>query len=99
MSRLEVVLVPSESRYQPTAQLRRVAVSQNPRWYRDFCAEFPRAGKPRKKPRTIIKRQHTLQTLNQIAATGAFITLYAERLEPYVREYAITMHTNINRYG
>lgn len=86
-SRLEVCLVPSPN---PTHERKqRVAVTQNPEWYSRLCREFPRRdrGGYKAKPRTMIKRSHTLKALERMAS-GDFNGVYAERLDLYVRQYA-----------
>ena len=85
-NRLEVVLVPSGDCSHE--RMSRVAVARNPEWYRALCAEFPRAGRERRKVRTIIKRRETLSALERIAIAGKDGSVYCERLWPYVVDYA-----------
>jgi hypothetical protein len=80
-SRLEVALVPSRDPQTAARGGRiRVAVQQNPEWYRELCAGHPsnRRGK-RALFQTRIKRQLTLKALALIAQ-GKPAGVYAERL-------------------
>lgn len=68
----------------------RVVVERNPRWYRDFCAAYPKnRRRPRRKnkPDTKIRRGLTLRALREIEG-GRCQTVYAERLIPFVDEEA-----------
>jgi hypothetical protein len=86
--RLDVYLSPAWGSYGDDGKQLRVAMDQNPRWYREFCAAYPaNRSRPRRrsKPDTIIKRRHTLRALREIAA-GRAQTTYARRLLPIVIE-------------
>lgn len=76
---LEVVKVPSENGYV------RVPVSVNAEWYRHFCASYKRSRNKYPRPRTIIKRCHTISALKRIIS-GNINGVYAERLMPYIEE-------------
>ena len=39
---LSVVLVPQPSIFQPSQCMIRVVTNQNPLWYRDLCADYPK---------------------------------------------------------
>ena len=84
--RLEVVLVPSPVELWPTEQQRRVVCERNPGWYRELCRQYdsnrtrPRR---RRKPDTLIKRQHVLRALAEIE-NGRLDTDYARRVYPFV---------------
>lgn len=84
--RLEVVLVPSPVEHWPTDRQRRVVCERNPGWYREFCRQYPtNRSRPRqrRKPDTLIKRQHTLRALAEIE-DGRIETEYAKRVYPFV---------------
>lgn len=76
-SRLEVVKV---------GTLRAVQ-SENAGWYREFCAAFKQPRKKYPRPRTIIKRCHTVRALRRIV-DGDSGTVYADRLMSFVEDYA-----------
>lgn len=89
-SRLDVCLIPSPVLYQPTQKKKRIVMDRNPSWYRQFCAEYQsRRTRPRRKRHgdTMIKRQHTLRALGELA-DGQCETEYAHRLVEFVKQYA-----------
>lgn len=57
----------------------RIVLSENVKWYRDFCAEWMVCRKRYKRARTIIKRRDTIKALQRILA-GSSSGVYAERL-------------------
>lgn len=82
-SRLAVTLAPA---LRGSGKVR-VVESVNPSWYRRLCAVYARYRDRWQKPKTYIKRQHTLAALRRIAdgdATGA----YATRLVPLMQRVA-----------
>lgn len=91
---LEVILIPS--RFPEVAEsggMIRVAISKNTCWYRQFCADFSSGRRrQRKNHDTLIKRRHVLRALVEIEA-GQAITIYAERLLPYVHRYHDNLHS------
>lgn len=96
--RLEVVLVPSPVEHWPTDRQQRVVCERNPAWYREFCRQYPsRRSRPRqrRKPDTMIKRQHTLRAMAEIE-NGRIDSEYARRVYPFVAKEAeryVQMHT------
>ena len=89
--RLSVELAPSRIAEVAAAGGKiRVVTERNPRWYRDFCAVYPKARtrpRRRKKPDTMIRRGLTLQALADLES-GRCETAYARRLLPFVRDEA-----------
>lgn len=86
---LEICLIPSTLQHQPTELKRRAVITQNPRWYQRFCAEWPKnRSRPRRKnkPDTRIVRANTIAALYEIAS-GRAATQYAQRLLPHVETY------------
>lgn len=66
----------------------RVAVSKTPEWYQKLCLLYPRrGGKPRKKPRTNIKRRNILSTLNCMINYGFHYSRYGTYLIEIARGY------------
>lgn len=65
----------------------RICNSVNCEWYSRFCRahEGFRRNRRWKKPRTFIKRCHTITALKRIIA-GRMDSVYAERLEPFINE-------------
>jgi hypothetical protein len=63
----------------------RVPVSTNCEWYRRLCRRYLSRRRRYPKPRTIIKRCHTIIALKRIAA-GNQVGVYAERLRPFLEE-------------
>ena len=63
----------------------RVPVSVNACWYRRLCSRHKVGRRRYPKPRTIIKRCHTIKALHRIIA-GNTDGVYAERLMPFVEE-------------
>lgn len=79
-SGLEVIKVPGrEGGYI------RVPVSVNCEWYRRFCRTLQRGRRRYPKPRTIIKRCHTVAALKRLMR-GNDKSAYAERLMPFLEE-------------
>ncbi len=70
----------------------RVCMSVNCEWYSRFCRAHEGFRRTRrwKKARTIIKRCHTIRALKRIIA-GEMDSVYAERLEPFIREQIESM--------
>jgi len=87
--RLEVVLVPQRYRTNEGGMVR-VAVSQNAKWYRDFCAAHS-SGRKRKNAAfdTRIKRAATIRTLSQMV-NGEWRSAYAPTLAAIARSRANT---------
>lgn len=84
-TRLEVTLIPAPTPQHEHHMVRAVC-SQNPAWYRQLCAMYPKhRSTPRRgrKPDTAIKRAHVLRALNELAS-GRCETTYAYRLLPFV---------------
>lgn len=84
--RLDVVLVPSPVEHWPTGRQRRAVCGRNPTWYRQLCSQYhSRRSRPRRrrKPDTLIKRQHTLRALAEIE-DGRIDSEYAQRVYPFV---------------
>lgn len=89
-NRLEVCLIPcSGVHFDPRNMKKvRVAISQNCKWYRDFCDSYTSG---RKRPRnrskhdTLIKRRSTIQGLNKIVS-GRLGGVYVERLTDFINE-------------
>lgn len=65
----------------------RAVICCNPDWYRQFCAAHVRIRNKYPRPRTYIKRCHTVRALNRIM-TGNTAGIYAARLLPYIESYA-----------
>lgn len=63
----------------------RVPVSVNTEWYRRFCRQYLSVRRRYPKPRTLIRRCHTIKALERIAQ-GNLRGVYAERLGPFVEE-------------
>jgi len=78
----EVVLVPAREQRHSNHYVR-VCQSGNPKWYRDLCAAHTSCrgiGRRRhKRPRTFIKKDTTLNALNNLSK-GLAKGVYAERL-------------------
>lgn len=67
---------------------RRVAESQNPRWYQEICQTHSCSRRRRLKVRTYIKRCHVVRVLDRIAREIQNLdTLYAQRVIPYLERY------------
>jgi hypothetical protein len=79
-NRLEVVKV------QTPEGFKRVVCSQNAPWYQDFCFSYQKARKRYPKPRTIIKRCHTIRTLEALLSNPTLSTTYAQRLQPFIED-------------
>jgi hypothetical protein len=76
----------------------RMVCGQNTKWYQDFCAAYQscawiyRNGKKtklKKRPRTFIKRCHTIAALKRMI-NGDFRGEYATRLMEFVEEFWAT---------
>ncbi len=76
--RLEVALVPARDRRHETHCVR-VAVAQNPTWYRRLCAAHP-SSRRRTKPDTRVRRQNVLAVLARLAAGKSSRSTYAAAL-------------------
>lgn len=70
----------------------RVCVSVNCEWYKAFCRAYEGFGRNQryKKPRTYIKRCHTIAALKRIME-GDIDSVYAARLEPFISEHIESM--------
>lgn len=77
---LEVAKIPSQQ-----GGYVRVPLSVNCEWYQAFCKRFMRPRRRYPKPRTFIKRCHTVRGLEEIKS-GRAETEYARRLIEVVRE-------------
>ncbi|HLP00608.1 MAG TPA: hypothetical protein VK163_01185 [Opitutaceae bacterium] len=78
--RLEVALVPARVQRHETHCVR-VAVAQNPRWYRRLCAAHPSSRRRAKRaPDTRIRRRDVLALLERLAAGQATRSRYAAAL-------------------
>lgn len=64
----------------------RIPVSVNAEWYQHFCRKWMGTRRRYPKPRTIIKRCHTLRALRAIA-NGEQSGVYVERLMEFVEEW------------
>ena len=62
----------------------RVAVSKNAEWYSHFCRKHRGRNRRFPKPRTIIRRQHTIKALQRMIQ-GDRETTYAKRLMDFIR--------------
>jgi hypothetical protein len=78
---LEVIKVKTDDGYI------RVTISQNCKWYRDFCADYQSTRRRHPRPRTFIKRCRTERALRGISQ-GMIDTEYARRLLPIVQDAA-----------
>ncbi len=88
-NQLVVKLLPAPEPRHHSHCVRKVAM-RNPAWYRDFCAAHPsRRTHPRRrgKPDTAIKRAATQRALQELMH-GRCQSLYAQRLLPYVEDFA-----------
>jgi hypothetical protein len=95
-NRLEVFLIPDC--YDETRNSRRVVISQNAAWYRQFCAEYPSRRRLKKaKIDTIIKRKHTINGLNRVIA-GDRKTIYAKRLIQFMGEQTMVTFEHEDKY-
>lgn len=80
---LVVVLLPApEQRH--TGHMVRAVEQQNANWYREFCADHEEYRAGYEKPKTIIKRQDTINALYRVL-DGDCVTVYAQRLLEHVR--------------
>ena len=64
----------------------RVPVSVNAEWYRRFCRRYMTCYRRRPKPRTFIKRCHTIKALGRML-NGDMSTVYAKRLISFREEW------------
>lgn len=85
---LEVCLVPAADQKHGSSRMLRVAMNQNPPWYRRFAAKFENCrgiGKKRmRRPRTFIDRRLVIPALQRIIE-GKPTGLYCERLLAEIR--------------
>lgn len=65
----------------------RSATETNPEWYQVFCGEYMKRRKKYPKLRTYIKRCWTIKALTDIANDSNKMTIYIQRLLPYVVDY------------
>lgn len=95
-SALEVILVPADDYFRDGYSMKRVAIEQNPGWYRDLCALYLSSApshRRRCKLDTCIKRRETLQALSSIAdgrhdQHDHEPPTYVRRLMPFVLQRA-----------
>ncbi len=83
-NRLEVVLIPDC--YDMTLNSRRVVISQNAAWYREFCSLYERGRRSGRKSDTLIKRENTVKALKKII-NGVNDSVYTERLLDFMETY------------
>lgn len=91
-NRLEVCLVPNkdDGKAQDGRMLRAVC-GTSPKWYSDLCSLYPREEKrPKKKPRTIIKRWNVLRVLRVMRDRMETCSKYADYLIKVAEEYQDT---------
>jgi hypothetical protein len=89
---LVVIKVPIENGYK------RIVCSQNAKWYREFCGDHISHQHGRfSRPRTFIKRIDTEKALLRIA-NGKTDTIYAQRLIPYIHQFASDKAEQSQRY-
>lgn len=84
-NRLEVIV-----QYKEKDVSVRAVLARNAEWYQKFCSDFPTSASKkinRKKFQTRIKRLTTIRGLKALIA-GKTTSEYAQRLLPYVEEYA-----------
>ena len=88
---LRVVLIPSRiPEIAAHGGKIRLVESENPRWYRDLCAEYEvKRSRPRnrKSHDTLIRRAHVIRALKAIKS-GENSGIYIERLYPYIWDMA-----------
>ena len=65
----------------------RVAVEQNPEWYRQLCERHKQPRRRYPKPRTIIRRVHVLRVLESLASGVHLDGLYAERIRSVAADF------------
>jgi hypothetical protein len=63
----------------------RVPISANAEWYRRFCRQYEVRRKRYPKPRTIIKRCHTIKALRRLM-DGQKDGIYVDRLKEFIEE-------------
>jgi hypothetical protein len=66
----------------------RIPITSNPAWYSRLCANWERRRRRYPKPRTIIKRQQTIRSLDRISHGMKCGRTYWERLLPIIAEEA-----------
>ena len=90
----EVILLPSKiETCANDGGCIRVATNRNPKWYREMCARFPKKrGRARKKPRTHIKKEEVLVTIQRLAGRGVSTSKYC----PYILDEARRRFENNN---
>jgi hypothetical protein len=77
---LEVIKVPGRD-----GGYVRVPTSVNAEWYQRFCRLYEQGRRRYPKPRTIIKRCHTIRALGRLVEGGSD-GVYAERLAPFLED-------------
>lgn len=66
---------------------KRAVIQQNAEWYREFCARYESLRPGYKKLRTIIRRQRTIDALEEIASgRSPDDTVYGSRLKPFLED-------------
>jgi hypothetical protein len=85
---LEVVLIPSgDPNIASRGGMIRAVQSANPEWYQDFCSQYSRARRSRKRTPnhdTIIDRRATLAALRRLVDRLEVSGVYGARLEEFI---------------
>jgi hypothetical protein len=77
----------------------RVPVSVNAEWYRQFCKRYLTTRRRYPKPRTLIRRCHTVAALRRIIGGRTDDTEYTRRLFEFVKQEACwQQHASRNRH-
>lgn len=88
--KLEVCLVPGNvSEAVDDGKMIRVAVSQNPKWYRDLCESYPCTRYKKRSDRkdyTKIKRQGVILVLENMIKNKKSKSMYAQFLLDYAKD-------------
>ncbi len=84
--KLEVILAPSKkSEIAERGGMTRVLLDRNAEWYRRMCLDHPSSRKRAKRaPDTRIKRQDTIQALEDMIRTGYAVAPYEHMIMRYV---------------
>lgn len=86
-NRLEVILVPSKLEdIAENGGMIRVAVSQNPDWYRELCARYC-VKSNRKNKRTIINRKNIESILTRLSNGKSTKSKYHNDLKEFAEDY------------
>jgi len=82
-----LVVIKFRTTHEGDETWRRAAISSNPRWYSRLCRREEKSRRRYPKPRTVVRRPHTLTALRRIVAgTADPASLYVRRLMPFIRE-------------